>query len=119
MVREIYSRQTQQSLISSPKTEETGLDVSKRNYENGARKLVFIIKQISDLSIPEKTVDDWKILLVSIRVVDDKLDHIIETEERLKFAQKIISFLRGEIVDFSSDKDLEKAMLDTRNLSEG
>lgn len=86
-------------------------EMSTKNYQGAAEALGIIIKEISDLHVPENIVDKWKILLTAIRVIDHKLDHIIKPEDRAKFTEKLIVFLKGGIVDFSNDKELEGAML--------
>lgn len=107
-----------ESLSSKLSTKEAGLRKSAEHYERAANTLALIAKEVSGLSVPEKTIEDWKTLLVSIRVVDNKLDHIGESEKRKDFENQIISFLKGENVDFSNDKDLEGSMYAVRTLAE-
>lgn len=90
---------------------KNGFEISTQNYQGAAEALGIIIKEISSLSVPEHVIEKWKALLTSIRIVDYKLDHIREPEEREKFTQKLIVFLKDGIADFSNDKDLESAML--------
>ena len=90
---------------------KNSFEISTRNYQGAARALGIIIKEISDLSVPEDIIAKWKILLTSIRMVDYKLDHITEPEKRAEFTQKLVVFLKDGTVDFSNDKNLEDAIL--------
>ncbi len=92
-------------------------DLKQKNYQKISRELALIVEQISGLSIPEKTIEKWKILTSSVYLVDNKVDNISDQKDRISLTQKIILFLNGETIDFSNDKDLEKAMLDIRDLS--
>lgn len=116
MVGDQLSLKPKQSLLpeTSPKA---SLGASEENYKRIAEKLAFIVKEISDLSVPDKTIEDWKILSSSVCVVDYKIDKIASQAERLELIDKIVDFLNGNNVSFSSDKDLERAMTDVRNLS--
>lgn len=109
--------ETEKFFNTKSNTKETNLEISTQNYKKATETLSVIIGQISSLPIPEKTIQDWKVLLSSIRIVDDKLDHIVGVEERLKFTHKIIAFLKKEGADFSNDRELEKAMLNVESLS--
>jgi hypothetical protein len=105
------------NLDSKSNNRETGLEKSIKNYEKGAEKLATIVQEISHLSVPEKTINDWKIIFVSMRVVDHKLDHIVDPKLRSEFTQKITSFLKGKEISFLDDEELERTMLEIRKLS--
>ncbi|OGI71377.1 hypothetical protein A3B84_00775 [Candidatus Nomurabacteria bacterium RIFCSPHIGHO2_02_FULL_35_13] len=117
MGRENFFVKTEESLNSESHIKKTGLEISTQNYERAAKTLGIIVEQISELSIPEKIIQDWKILFASIRIVDHKIDHIVEIEKRQRFIQEISSFLKRNVVDFSNDKDLERAMSNIEILS--
>ncbi|MFA5792046.1 MAG: hypothetical protein WC884_03345 [Candidatus Paceibacterota bacterium] len=93
------------------------LKTSKERYEKVGETLSIIVKKILSLSVPQKTIEEWKILSPAIFTVDKKLDNITDPVKRLEFAKKIIDFLNGGVVDFSNDKELEKSMLSVKNLS--
>jgi len=94
-------------------------ELKKGIYEKFAKGLALIVRQISELPIPEKTIADWKVLMSSAYVVDHNIDHIPDPDKRILLMQKIFSFLKDEVVDFSDNKDLEKALQDIKNLSQG
>lgn len=98
---------------------EAGFEKSRRNYEKAANTLAVLVEEIQGLSVPEKTIQDWKTLLSAIRVVDDRIDHTMEVAKRNLLVEKIKSSLKGTLSDFSSDADLENAMQNIQNLSAG
>lgn len=95
---------------------EIGLDISIKNI---IKRLSFIIREISNLSVPEKTIEDWKTLCSSVSVIDERLDNITDPELRLEFTNKIISFLENDVICSFNDRNTEKAILDIKNLSLG
>lgn len=107
---------TQRLQTSTETTPETDLNASEKNYRKIAEKLALIVKEISDLKVPEKTIEDWRILSSSVCVVDYKVDKIADPTERSEFIRNIIFFLKGKSVDFSADKNFEKAMFNVKDL---
>ena len=93
------------------------IDTSEKRYEKIGNAFALITKEISDLSVPEKTLEDWGLVSSFSHTIDDKLDKIIDPAERLELSKKIISSLKGDMGDFSSDKKLEQSMLSLKNLS--
>jgi hypothetical protein len=90
---------------------------SERNYVKIAETLAAIVKEISDLSVPEETVQHWKTLSSAMFVVDDRLDSIAEVEARKQFTRSITDSLKGNVPEFSEDKDLGRAVLRLENLA--
>ncbi|KKR43301.1 MAG: hypothetical protein UU10_C0006G0006 [Parcubacteria group bacterium GW2011_GWF1_40_6] len=107
----------------TPISETQGINeaelLSEKRYKKIGETFAMIITQISSLSVPEKTIEEWKILSSSTRIIDNKLDGINNPIERLKFSQKIISFLRGNADDFSEEKDLERSIMGIKNIIAG
>lgn len=116
MVKEGYSSEERVPISSDSQKKKAAFEISMQNYKNAAEKLGPIIEEISLLKVPEETKTDWRILLASMRTVDYKLDQITDPVVRAEFTGKIVNSLEGGQVDFSYDKDLEKAMMDVRNL---
>src|ERR1035437_6261324 len=79
------------------------IDTSEKRYEKIGNAFALITKEISDLSVPEKTLEDWGLVSSFSHTIDDKLDKIIDPAERLELSKKIISSLKGDMGDFSSD----------------
>ena len=94
-----------------------GMERSKRNFEKAAESLAVLVREVHGLSVPEETVRKWKTLLSAMRIVDDRIDHTADANERNVLVGKIKSSLNGEIVDFPNDAELAHAMLNVGILS--
>lgn len=97
-------------------TENNHFDVSTKNYEQGAITIARVAEGISNIPIPQETLNDWKILLSSMRIIDDRLDRTEELNERKEFANKIIDSLNDKVVSFHDDEILNKAKEDVVKL---
>lgn len=95
---------------------KNNIEILKKRYVAIGETFAMIVREILNLSVPEKTLEEWRVLSFSTRIIDNTLDNITDPTERLGFSKKIISFLRGNMADFSTDEDLEKAILDVKNL---
>ncbi|MCX6753496.1 MAG: hypothetical protein NTV03_00325 [Candidatus Nomurabacteria bacterium] len=91
-------------------------DEFTKDYESGAQVLASIAEEISGIPIPKKTLEDWRTLLASVRIVDDRLDHIYDNQERSKFEENMIRLLKGENINLSNDTYLKKASQDVIKL---
>jgi len=103
----------------SPSTIERGRDVehSRRNFEKAAHAVAILVEEVHGLEVPEKTQNQWRRLMSAIRIVDDRIDHIANTQERLALVGKLRASLKGEPADFSDDLLLTQAMEQVELLS--
>lgn len=100
--------------------DETGasLEDSRQRYMRAANRLRSLAEDVTRLEVPSTTVEQWKMLLSSIRIVDNRLDTMQNPEERAALTRNIKNTLHGDTADFSADPDLAAAMGDVRTLVE-
>ena len=117
MVKENGFQKSREKELPTPEIHANNeVEISERRYKKIGETFAMIIKENSNLSVPEKTIQEWKVLSFSTRIIDNKLDSIVDPAERLKFTQEIINFLKGKEVDFSNEENINKAMLGVKNL---
>ena len=94
------------------------MEISRQRYVDGSRGLQRFAEQITGLEVPTETIEKWRTLLSSMRIIDDRLDRIENVEERKRVYSHIKSFLQDGAADFSADPPLAAAMSDVRGLLE-
>lgn len=99
---------------------EGGRDVerSRRNFEKAAHAVAVLVESVHGLPVPEKTQNQWRRLMSAVRIVDDRIDHSADTQERLALVGKLRASLKGDPVDFPGDPQLTQAMQEIGKLSE-
>lgn len=90
---------------------------SRRNFEKAAHAVAILVESVHGLAVPEKTQNQWRRLMSAVRIVDDRIDHIPNTEERMALVAKLRSSLKGEPVEFPDDPSLAQAMQEVELLS--
>lgn len=87
-----------------------------RKYMRAAAVLANITEGVTGIPVPEKTLNNWRLLFSAIFVIDDRVDSTKDDEERLRLMGSVTAALRGEAVDFSSDPDIERAVANVQML---
>lgn len=99
---------------------ESGRDVerSRRNFEKAAHAVAVLVESVHGLPVPEKTVNQWRRLMGAVRIVDDRIDHLADTQQRLALVGKLRACLKNEAVEFPEDPHLAEAMREVAQLSD-
>lgn len=101
-------------------TEEESVPVLKEDNEGSSMyTLSAITEQITAIHLPAEIKEKWKNLLVSMRVVDNRIDNINDENKRTEFVSNLNLFLDGGEVDFSYDDDLKISLNRVRDLLNG
>ena len=89
----------------------------KRKHEKATETFKYIAEQILELSIPEQTINNWKSVTASIKVIDKQLDHIVDKETRQAYSARLAEFLTDDSVGFPDDPATQDAMARVRDVS--
>lgn len=89
---------------------ETDVDNLKKKYNRLTLTFQEIAKSIVGMSLPEETLEKWKVLLSSVRLIDDEIDQIEDKEKRDDLIEKIKAKLDGYYTEFDEYEEVEKGM---------
>jgi len=96
--------------------ETNGLEKSRKNYVKATSFLAIMAEQVTQVTLPDQTLQQWQSLISAYRIIDDRIDHTPEAD-RNELTLALQRFMHGTSDTPTQDIELRNSLESVSNLS--